>query len=51
MLAQHAGAIVTGCDAGGPSPYTPAVDAAGIPIAWRHDPAHVTAAPLPTAWP
>ena len=29
--------IVTGCDPGGPSPYTAAVEAAGIPIAWAHD--------------
>ena len=31
-----------GCDPGGPSPYTPALDAAGIAMADRHDPAHVT---------
>jgi UDP-N-acetylmuramate--alanine ligase len=42
LHARAAGAIVSGCDPGGPSPYTPAVEAAGIPIAWRHDPAHVT---------
>jgi UDP-N-acetylmuramate--alanine ligase len=42
ILLQRAGAIVDGCDADGPSPYTPPLDAAGI--AWRvgHDPAHVT---------
>ena len=42
LHARAAGAIVSGCDPGGPSPYTPAVEAAGIPIAWRHDPSHVT---------
>ncbi len=42
LLAHHAGAIVDGCDAGGPSPYSPALDAAGLSIAWDHDPAHVT---------
>jgi len=41
LLAQHAGAIVTGCDSGGPSPYTPALEAARIEVAWSHDPAHV----------
>ena len=41
LLAHRAGAIVTGCDAGGPSPYTPALDAAGIKIEWGHDAAHV----------
>lgn len=47
ILAHHAGAIVTGCDAGGPSPYTPALDALGIDLAWRHDPAHITTEPRP----
>ena len=47
LLARHAGAMVTGCDPGGPSPYTPALDATGIALAWAHDPAHVTAAPRP----
>src|SRR5436190_23364149 len=42
LHARAAGAIVSGCDPGGPSPYTPALEAAGIPIAWRHDPSHVT---------
>jgi UDP-N-acetylmuramate--alanine ligase len=41
LLLQRAGAVVDGCDAEGPSPYTPPLDAAGI--AWRvgHDPAHL----------
>jgi UDP-N-acetylmuramate--alanine ligase len=41
LLAHHAGAVVTGCDPGGPSPYTPPLEAAGIALAWEHDPAHV----------
>src|SRR5919198_2449644 len=32
LLAHDAGARVTGCDRGGPSPYTVALDAAGIRI-------------------
>ena len=47
ILAHHAGASVTACDAGGPSPYVPAVLSAGIPIAWAHDAAHVTDEPRP----
>ncbi len=47
LLASDAGAIVTGCDPGGPSPYTPALEAAGINIAWLHDAAHVTDDPRP----
>ncbi len=43
LLAHAAGAVVSGCDPGGPSPYTVAVAAAGIPMAWGHDAAHVTA--------
>jgi len=35
------GAIVSGCDPGGRSPYTPALEARRIPIAASHDPAHV----------
>ena len=41
LHAADVGASVTACDAGGPDPVTVAVLAAGIPIAWRHDPAHV----------
>ena len=53
LLAHHAGAVVTGCDAGGPSPYTPALDARRDRAAWpAHDPAHVTDAPRPRiGWP
>src|SRR5512135_3473710 len=37
LLADAAGAIVSGCDNGGPSPYTPPLEAAAIPLDWRHD--------------
>ena len=47
LLAAGAGAAVTGCDPGGPSQYTPALDAAGIALAWLHDPSHVSVAPRP----
>ena len=47
LLAHAAGAVVSGCDSGGPSPYTPALDAAGISLIWVHDAAHVTNAPRP----
>jgi UDP-N-acetylmuramate--alanine ligase len=42
-LAQ--GAIVTGCDPGGPSPYSLALEARRIPIAPSHNPSHVTDGP------
>ncbi len=42
LLAAAAGAEVSGCDDGGASSYTPALAAAGIPVAVGHDPAHVT---------
>ena len=41
LLAAWAGADVSGCDPGGPSQYTPAIEAAGIRLAWEHDAAHV----------
>ncbi len=47
LLARAAGATVSGCDPGGPSPYSDAVEAAGIPIAWAHDAGHITAALRP----
>ncbi len=34
---------MSGCDPGGPSPYSEAVLAAGIPVTWAHDPSHVRA--------
>ncbi|HEX5589204.1 MAG TPA: cyanophycin synthetase [Candidatus Limnocylindrales bacterium] len=47
LLAVAAGAEVSGCDAGGASPYTPALDAAGIVVLHGHDAAHVEADPRP----
>jgi UDP-N-acetylmuramate--alanine ligase len=44
LLAFHAGANVSGCDTGGPSPYTAALDALGIPVAWEHSALHVAGA-------
>jgi UDP-N-acetylmuramate--alanine ligase len=41
LLAHACSAVVTGCDAGGPSQYTTAVEAAGLPLAWEHAAAHV----------
>ena len=41
LLAHRAGAVVTGCDPGAPSPYTSALEAAGIEIASEHDASHV----------
>jgi UDP-N-acetylmuramate--alanine ligase len=41
VLLQAAGAMVDGCDVDAPSPYTPALDAAGIRYAVGHDPAHL----------
>ena len=40
-LARWAGADVSGCDPGGPSPYTTALADDGLPMAWEHDPSHV----------
>jgi len=45
LHAAAQGAIVTGCDPGGPSPYTPPLEALGIPMAWSHHPSHVTDGP------
>jgi UDP-N-acetylmuramate--alanine ligase len=47
LLAAGAGAVVTGCDPGGPTPYTAPLDALGIRLAWEHDPAHVTSGRRP----
>ena len=41
LLLRHAGAVVDGCDADDPSPYTPPLDGAGIPHVAGHDPAHL----------
>jgi UDP-N-acetylmuramate--alanine ligase len=43
LLAQAAGAEVSGCDPGGPSPYSVAIEAAGVRVAWAHDARHVGA--------
>jgi len=43
LLAAWAGADVDGCDPGGPSQYTPALDAVGVQVADHHDAAHVAA--------
>jgi UDP-N-acetylmuramate--alanine ligase len=47
LLAAHGGAIVTACDAGGPSPYSEAMDHAGIWLVTGHDPSHVATTPPP----
>ena len=47
LLAHHAGAHVTGCDAGGASPYTPPLEEAGIGLDWQHSTEHVTREPVP----
>jgi UDP-N-acetylmuramate--alanine ligase len=47
LLAHHGGALVTGCDPGAPSPYTPALDEAGLTVEPHHDPGHVSTAPPP----
>jgi UDP-N-acetylmuramate--alanine ligase len=47
LHAAWAGARADGCDPGGPSPYTAALAAEDIPIAWAHDPAHVTGTTAP----
>ena len=47
ILAARAGASVSGCDPGGPSPYTPALEALGIVLAGEHSAGHVTNPPRP----
>ena len=47
LHAKAQGAFVTGCDPGGPSPYTAALEAARIPIEWNHNAAHVGVKPPP----
>lgn len=41
LLLQRAGAVVDGCDADAPSPYTPPLDGAGIGVWLGHDAAHL----------
>ncbi len=47
ILAAHAGAVVSGCDPGGPSPYTVAFGPLGLDLATEHAASHVTAVPHP----
>ncbi len=47
LLGLASGAMVSGCDAGGASPYTPALEAAGVRLDWAHAPDHVTRDPRP----
>ncbi|MFN8518430.1 MAG: cyanophycin synthetase [Chloroflexota bacterium] len=44
-LAARAGASVTGCDPGAPSPYTTALEALGVPVATTHAASHVADGP------
>ena len=45
LLAHRAGAVVSGCDAGGPSPYTAALEVAGIDLTWHHSADHLAGSP------
>jgi len=47
LLALGCGAAVSGCDSGGPSQYTPPLEAATIRLDWSHDPSHLTRGPAP----
>ncbi len=47
LLASWAGAIVDGCDPGGHSQYTPALELSGVEVATVHDVAHVRRTPRP----
>ena len=49
LLAVRAGANVSGCDPGGPSPYSAALQAAGIELTWQHSPSHVETPPAEQA--
>ena len=51
LLAHRAGAQVSGCDPGGPSPYTDALIRDGISLVWQHSPEHVLQAGDATAQP
>jgi UDP-N-acetylmuramate--alanine ligase len=48
LLAHEAGAIVSGCDPGAPSPYTEALRTRSIAVAPMHDAAHVRTTAAPT---
>lgn len=47
LLAADAGAMVTACDAGGPSSYTLAFESHGITVETGHSPRHVAGNPAP----
>ena len=47
LHAAWAGASVDGCDPGGPSSYTAALDGLGVALAWEHAASHVTRTPAP----
>ena len=47
ILGHRAGARMSGCDPGGHSPYTPAIEALGLSISAAHDATHVTSPPAP----
>lgn len=47
ILAVRAGALVSACDANGPSRYTVALEALGVDVARGHSPLHVTLPPRP----
>ena len=47
LLAARAGAIVSACDASGPSPYTVALEAMGVAIELGHSATHVSEQPRP----
>jgi UDP-N-acetylmuramate--alanine ligase len=47
LHAAWLGALVDGCDPGGPSSYTAAITELGVPLAWEHTAEHVTRAPAP----
>jgi UDP-N-acetylmuramate--alanine ligase len=47
LHAAWAGGTADGCDPGGPNPYTIAVEAAGLVVAWEHDAGHVSRSPEP----
>ena len=44
LLAHRAGAHVSGCDPGAPSPYSAAIEAVGITLERQHSPLHVRVA-------
>ena len=47
LLALRAGAVVSGCDPGGPSPYSAALESEGIALDWAHRPEHITVEDVP----